>query len=138
MIRAKKSNLFSETQLAELAALEESSLGDAGGAPQPADTLMQEIYSFGSFPCHRKGTSEAAQEENTLWRRMIRAKNSNILSGAQLADLTALEDSSPEDSVGALQPADTLMQEIRSLGRLPRRVQATSEATREETTLLAA
>ena len=135
MIRAKNSNTFSEAQLAELAALKESSLGDAGDAPQPADTLMEDIRSLGRFPRRVYGTSEAIREERYLADRMIRAKNSNTFSEAQLAELAALENSSLRDAAGASGPIDTLMQEIRSFGRLPCRVKGTTEAIRKERNL---
>ena len=63
----------------------------------------------------------------------MRANNNETLSEEQFAELAALEGSSPGDAGGAPQPTDTLMQEIRSLGRLPRRETETSEANREET-----
>ena len=135
MMRARISNTFSEAQLVELAALKESSLGDAGDAPQPADTLMEDIRSLGRFPRRVYGTSEAIREERYLADRMIRAKNSNTFSEAQLAELAALEESSLRDAAGAPGPAETLMQEIRSFGRLPRRVKGTTEAIRKERNL---
>jgi len=105
-IRAKGKGIFTREQLQEL-----DSLGDAGGAPQPAsvnpqraDELMQESY----------------------------AKAHGQFSAEQLQELDSMSTSG-----GAPQPAaaDSLMNEIRSLGRLPRRVRGDAEAQQSERNL---
>ena len=84
----------------------------AGGAPKPADTLMQDIRSVRRLRRRVKG--KPATSPSTPAQR-----------GA----------SSTQAAGGAPKPADTLMLDIRSLGRLPRRVKGTAEAIRAERNL---
>ena len=83
--RAKEKGIFTREQLQEL-----DSLGDAGGAPQPAttDSLMNEIRSLGRLPRRVRGDAEAQQSERNLAQRMTTAKKQKRFSEAQLAELS--------------------------------------------------
>jgi len=82
-IEAKGKGIFTREQLQEL-----DSLGDAGGASQPADELMQEIRSFGRLPRRVRGDAEAQQSERDLAQRMTNAQKKKRFSEAQLAELS--------------------------------------------------
>jgi len=106
--RAKEKGIFTREQLQELDSLgdaggapqpattareqlqELDSLGDAGGAPQPAttDSLMNEIRSLGRLPRRVRGDAEAQQSERNLAQRMTTAKKQKRFSEAQLAELS--------------------------------------------------
>ena len=72
-LRAQGKGIFTREQLQEL-----DSLGDAGGAPQPAaaEKLLDEIRALGRLPRRVRGTSEAQLTERNLADRMIRANTS--------------------------------------------------------------
>ena len=108
-----------------------SRAGATGGAPQPTavNSLMEEIRSFGRLPRRVRGQEAAQKAERRLANRMIRAKDNQLFSEEQLAELDELG--------GAAQPVDVsqLMQEIRSFGRLPRRVRGQEPAQKAERAL---
>ena len=69
-----------------------SRAGATGGAAQPTavNSLMEEIRSFGRLPRRVRGQEAAQKAERALADRMIRAKNNQCFSGAQLAELDEL------------------------------------------------
>ena len=79
---------------------------------KPMQSLMEEIRALGRLP---RQSQAQERDEKKLYDRLKRAKAGNRLSESQLAELEQLE---PVDASAARM--DTLMQEIRALGHLPR------------------
>ena len=74
--RAQRQSLLSETQLAELAALQ--------GCESRMDTLMAEIRALGHIPRQSPGA------ENALSQRLYIAKRNGQLSESELAELAEI------------------------------------------------
>ena len=103
-----------------------------GDAPQLAEAaaLMQEIRTFGRLPKEVKGTSAAQTAEHNFAKRFNKAREAGRLTAEHEAELTAMDGDVPQ-----LAEIAALMQEIRILGRLPTRVNGTSDAQTAERNL---
>ena len=96
--RAKASEALSASQLAELEAMPSISKRVTGACA--TEILMTEIRAFGRCPKRQ----QVDMKENALAERLRHFKRKKLLSASQLAELRA----------------GSLMEKIRTLGRLPR------------------
>ena len=97
-----------------------SAASQLAGAGKPNDSLMQAIRTLGRLP---KSTRTATEEERHLAEKLRKARRQGKLSGEEEAELAAMAE------LPAMSANDSLMQAIRSLGRLPKE---TGTATKEE------
>ena len=111
-------NLLSESQLAELAEFELASADferseGAETVEQHRESLMAQIRALGHIPRSRPGL----RAEFALAKGLREAKRLDILTPSQLAEVAEL----PSAAVWvAARRMETLMAEIRALGRVPR------------------
>ena len=114
----------SAAQLAQ-PALPLASSARSGGAPPPAaatreeriNSLMDEIRRLGHQP-RRHG--EHCRDEHKLGNRLENAKRYRHLSRAQLREIAALPRPQTARSLAVEERTNTLMDDIRRLGHLPR------------------
>ena len=122
---AKRRDLLSESQLAELAQLEGASAEferseGAERLEERRETLMGKIRALGHIPRFSAGSSE----ESALAIQLRRAKRLGILTRSQLAEVAEL----PSAAVlVAARRMETLMDEIRILGHIPRQTPGNGE-----------
>ena len=81
------------------------------------NTLMAQIRALGHLPRQTPGLGD----EHSLAIRLRNAKNKNLLSASQLAELAELPAFS--DRVTGACATETLMTEIQAFGRCPKRQQ---------------
>ena len=122
---AKRRDLLSESQLAELAQLEGASAEferseGAERLQERRETLMGKIRALGHIPRFSAGSSD----ESALAIQLRRAKRLGILTRSQLAEVAEL----PSAAVlVAARRMETLMDEIRILGHIPRQTPGNGE-----------